>query len=58
MSTKAKALCAMGAKFSRFTTDNSDKTAPSKTSQGRICCSIMLKRAISLFIFTPGGIKF
>src|SRR5512139_1998671 len=41
---------AAGTKSSRLTTARSDSTPASRTSQGRICCSIMLKRACSVFM--------
>src|SRR5512133_3903827 len=50
MSMNASALCARGTKSSRLTTASSSSTSSSKTFHGRICCSIMLKRACSKFI--------
>ena len=45
MSAKARAWCAVGTNASRCTSAKSDRTSASSTFQGRICCSIMLKRA-------------
>ena len=50
VSTKAIDRYAGGTKSSRLTIDSSDSTPWSSTSQGRICCSIMLKRACSMFM--------
>src|SRR5881628_3505187 len=47
---KVRARYAGGTKSSRLTTASSSSTAGSSTSQGRICCSIMLKRACSMFM--------
>src|SRR5262249_30995824 len=55
VSTKACALWASGTKSSRWTTRSSSSTAGASTSHGRICCSIMLKRACSTFILFSGA---
>src|SRR5687767_2604979 len=49
-SAKASALCSGGTKSSRRTSCSRSSTAGSSTSQVRICCSIMLKRAWSKFM--------
>ena len=52
-STNASDWYASGTNSSRLTMASNSKTAGSSTSHGRICCSIMLKRAFSRFIAIP-----
>src|SRR5688500_15361960 len=49
-SANASSRCSGGTKASRFTSKSRSSTSGSSTSQVRICCSIMLKRACSKFI--------
>ena len=56
MSAKARARKAGGTKSSRLTTASNSSTWASSTSHGRICCSIMLKRACSTFMVWPPGV--
>src|SRR5260221_10716054 len=49
-SAKARLRCSAGTKSSRLTSKSRSSTSVSSTSQGRICCSIMLKRACSMFM--------
>src|SRR5258708_36907851 len=47
--------CSAGTKSSRLTSKSRSRTAGCRTSHGRICCSIMLKRACSMFMWGTGA---
>ena len=53
-SAKARDLWANGTKSSRRTWDSNSSTSRFSTFQGRICCSIMLKRAWAVLLGRDG----
>src|SRR5579859_5972359 len=56
-SAKARLRCSGGTNCSRLTWNKRSRTCGSSTSQVRICCSTMLKRACSMFMAPGSGLE-